>query len=100
MRVNVWLEEYLHQRGMLPRVCMNKSDYALRKIMKVTFKASSFKIQIFLQLHWQMSVLILQFQLQSILEWTQHFFTTDQIMRVANIFMAIVHTHFRPYLHT
>ena len=68
--------------------------------MKVTFKASSFKIQIFLQLYWQMSVLILQFQLQSILEWTQHFFTTDQIMRVANIFLAIVHTRFRPYLHT
>ena len=68
--------------------------------MKVTFKASSFKIQTFLQLYWQMSVLILQFQLQSILEWTQHFFTTDQIMRVANIFLAIVHTRFRPYLHT
>ena len=42
MRVNVLLEEYLNQGGKLPRVCMYKSDYSLRKILKVAFKTSSF----------------------------------------------------------
>ena len=43
--------------------------------------------------------MILPLQLQSILERMQDSFTTDRIMRMENISLAIVHTHFRPYSH-
>ena len=82
---------------------MYKSDYSLRKILKVAFKTSSFLNSNFAVPVWQlreMSVMILELQLQSILEWTQNFTTTDQIMKMTNIFVAIVHTHIRPYLHS